>query len=150
MNSAAKIFLFEKNWDSFYKSLSCAEAEILGTIQNRSMSASRIAQKRLTPEKVNSISSICLKLSSAGVLKRRDKEYFVGDADLAKFLASQDYAPTLTLETAMQHIENTVYQETIGIFELLEHSGKTVSNGHHAAQKLASVAKQMIQDMWQN
>jgi hypothetical protein len=146
MNSAARVFLEEKNWDSFLKCLSLMEREILGTLQNRSMSPTAIARSLLSPSRVNAISSVCSRLASKGVLKSEKAEYSVSDPELSQFLALQDF--TLSLEDVMSHIENTVYRETVGLFEALEHAGKTHGNGHHAAQKLATTAKEMVKDRW--
>lgn len=53
-----------------------------------------------------------------------------------------------TLEDALIEIERAVYLASVDIYENLEHQKLIVGNGHHAAQKIALLAKEDLHQRW--
>lgn len=54
----------------------------------------------------------------------------------------------LTLETAMNEVQNAIYKVASDYFEALEHKGLIVGSGHHLAQRLALDAKMKVRARW--
>jgi len=54
----------------------------------------------------------------------------------------------LTLEIAMNEVQNTIYKVASDYFEALEHQDLITGSGHHLAQRLALDAKMKVRARW--
>ncbi len=62
-------------------------------------------------------------------------------------MRSDDYK-AMDLAMAAAEMSNLVYAAAVKLFEGLEHAGLINGNGHHAAQKLATLAAREVVERW--
>jgi hypothetical protein len=56
-------------------------------------------------------------------------------------------AEDMRMKDAMTEMANRIYEAALFI-ETLEHAGKIIGNGHHAAQKIAAFAAKEVAERW--
>jgi len=53
----------------------------------------------------------------------------------------------MSLEKTIVELTNEVYDAT-ALFELMEHRGKIIGNGHHIRQKISKFAEDLMRNRW--
>lgn len=74
--------------------------------------------------------------------------YKIVDLELGNYCDRLKLGDVVELEEeeVLRRVEREVYEVAVKLFESLEHLEMITGNGHHMAQRLASDAKELVQD----
>jgi predicted transcriptional regulator of viral defense system len=135
------------DWECCLASFSSQHQGVLKATGNKVVTSAEVADRLMEPRR--SLQSAISRLCVNGVLHRRKRgKYAVADKDFAAYL--ELCVIDLNKDEVSIEAEKIAYRAMAPFFEALEHQGLIVGNGHHIAQKIAGIAKDMVDKQWRD